>query len=464
LSTYKERIKCITDDKSNTTSKNDNYSTLETKSKSPNKRKVEFASDDDLSDSNCPPKKKIKSNRTRQQIEEEEETVLLETTTKRTSIKRKNSVLESEEYDQSYSSQEYSQEKEEPTLSESPKVKMEENSPMHEYTQSELSKTEDEEKVKQAPNELQQCVIRNTTTRWSDVAGLDDAIRALKEAAVLPVTHPHLFNKDRRPWRAVLLYGPPGTGKTHLATALATETRATFFAITPSNILSEWMGHSEKMVRQLFETAEKLKPSVIFFDEVDSLASTRSKNESETARRIKTELLVQMQGLSDKEGIVVVAATNVPWELDPAIRRRFERRIFVPLPDCEARKKILYNSISNTPHNLVNSDFAEIASKCENYSGADMSCMIKYALLEPIRRLQAATHFKPERKFYVPCNAGDTGAIKCSVFDLRAEYITTPITTKEDFMNALAHWNPSNSHQDIVQHREFMERYGQSVY
>lgn len=148
----------------------------------------------------------------------------------------------------------------------------------------------------------------------------------LKEAVILPQTHPSIFQGLRKPWRAVLLYGPPGTGKTFIARALAKECKMKFFLISSADLLSKWLGQSEKLVRELFKKARQVKPSVIFIDEVDSLCSVRSEQESETARRVKAEFLIQLQGLHNEiDQVFVLAATNIPWELDPAIRRRFEK-------------------------------------------------------------------------------------------------------------------------------------------
>ena len=141
----------------------------------------------------------------------------------------------------------------------------------------------------------------------------------------MPIKFPQLFTGKRKPWKGILLYGPPGTGKSYLAKAVATEANnSTFFSVSSADLMSKWLGESEKLVRNLFELARSQKPSIIFIDEVDSLCSARSDNESESARRVKTEFLVQMQGVSstDMDGILVLGASNIPWCLDSAIRRR----------------------------------------------------------------------------------------------------------------------------------------------
>lgn len=148
---------------------------------------------------------------------------------------------------------------------------------------------------------------------WDDVAGLDNAKEALKEAVILPAKFPQLFTGKRTPWRGVLLYGPPGTGKSFLAKAIATEAKCTFFSVSSSDLVSKWMGESERLVKQLFTMARENKPAIIFIDEVDSLCGSRGEGESEASRRIKTEFLVQINGVgNDDTGVLVLGATNIP--------------------------------------------------------------------------------------------------------------------------------------------------------
>jgi len=217
----------------------------------------------------------------------------------------------------------------------------------------------------------------------------------LQEAVILPIKFPDLFVGMRTPWKGILLYGPPGTGKTYLAKACATEADSTFFSISSSDVISKYVGESEKLIKTLFKMAREKKPAIIFIDEIDSMLSARSDNENEATRRVKTEFLVQMQGVGhDDTGILVLGATNIPWGLDSAVRRRFEKRIYIPLPDLPAREALLTRQLSKTPNQLNEDDIQYLAERTNGYSCSDMNILIRDASFEPLRKAQNATHFK----------------------------------------------------------------------
>jgi SpoVK/Ycf46/Vps4 family AAA+-type ATPase len=198
---------------------------------------------------------------------------------------------------------------------------------------------------------LNDILITGDEVHWTDIAGLNAAKNALKENVVYPFLRPDLFLGLREPARGMLLFGPPGTGKTMLARAVATESKSTFFAISASSLVSKFLGESEKLVRALFALAKMLAPSIIFVDEIDSLLSSRdSSGEHEASRRIKTEFLIQWSDLAraaagresetgDASRVLVLAATNAPWAIDEAARRRFVRRQYIPLPEAPVRKE-----------------------------------------------------------------------------------------------------------------------------
>lgn len=240
----------------------------------------------------------------------------------------------------------------------------------------------DEGAAKQIFNEI---VVQGDEVHWDDVAGLDVAKKALKEAVVYPFLRPDLFMGLREPARGMLLFGPPGTGKTMLARAVATESRSTFFAISASSLTSKWLGESEKLVRALFLLAKALAPSIIFVDEIDSLLSSRGgSSEHESTRRIKTEFLIQWSDLqraaagskqTDKEKaegdasrVLVLAATNMPWAIDEAARRRFVRRQYIPLPEAPVRGEQLKTLLGHQKHNLKKSDIAVLVELTDGMS------------------------------------------------------------------------------------------------
>jgi ATP-dependent 26S proteasome regulatory subunit len=239
-----------------------------------------------------------------------------------------------------------------------------------------LPKGVDEGAAKQIFNEI---VVQGDEVHWEDVAGLDIAKNALKEAVVYPFLRPDLFMGLREPARGMLLFGPPGTGKTMLARAVATESRSTFFSISASSLTSKYLGESEKLVRALFSLAKALAPSIIFVDEIDSLLSSRSgSGEHEATRRIKTEFLIQWSDLqraaagreqSEKEKergdasrVLVLAATNLPWAIDEAARRRFVRRQYIPLPEDETRAVQLRTLLGHQKHSLRPEDIDKLVA------------------------------------------------------------------------------------------------------
>ncbi|XP_066996603.2 vacuolar protein sorting-associated protein 4 [Anabrus simplex] len=337
------------------------------------------------------------------------------------------------------------------------------------------SDTEDPEKKKLLAKLEGAIVLEKPDVKWSDVAGLEMAKEALKEAVILPIKFPHLFTGKRIPWKGILLFGPPGTGKSYLAKAVATEANnSTFLSVSSSDLVSKWLGESEKLVRNLFELARQHKPSIIFIDEVDSLCSSRSDNESETARRIKTEFLVQMQGVGkDSDGILVLGATNIPWVLDAAIRRRFEKRIYIPLPEEHARLLMFKSHLGNTPHTLTEEDLRELAKKTEGFSGADISIVVRDALMQPVRKVQMATHFRrvqgPSRSdpnviiddLLTPCSPGHPGALEMTWVDVPGDKLLEPAVTMGDMLRSLATSKPTVNDDDLIKLDKFKEDFGQ---
>lgn len=333
------------------------------------------------------------------------------------------------------------------------------------------SKDSSEEERSQLRSSLACSILgESPNVPWEAIAGLENAKNALKEAVIMPIRFPNLFTGKRTPWRGILLYGPPGTGKTQLAKATATEAKATFFSVSSSDLVSKYQGESERLIRELFEMARERKPSIIFIDEVDSLCGTRGEGETESSRRIKTEILVQMSGVGhDQAGVLVLGATNTPWTLDSAIRRRFEKRIYIPLPDLSARNQLVRICIDTTPHSLTTAQMGEIAKQTDRFSGADISTLVREALYEPVRRLQSATHFRAVskkdaagalRKFWVPCSPGSAGAIEKTWTEINGDELGEMDLAFPDFVRALQNIRRTVSDVDLIKQEQFTAEFG----
>ncbi|XP_032577656.1 spastin isoform X2 [Drosophila sechellia] len=237
---------------------------------------------------------------------------------------------------------------------------------------------------------LDEIVEGGAKVEWTDIAGQDVAKQALQEMVILPSVRPELFTGLRAPAKGLLLFGPPGNGKTLLARAVATECSATFLNISAASLTSKYVGDGEKLVRALFAVARHMQPSIIFIDEVDSLLSERSSSEHEASRRLKTEFLVEFDGLPgnpDGDRIVVLAATNRPQELDEAALRRFTKRVYVSLPDEQTRELLLNRLLQKQGSPLDTEALRRLAKITDGYSGSDLTALAKDAALEPIREL-----------------------------------------------------------------------------
>ncbi|OWF49243.1 Fidgetin-like protein 1 [Mizuhopecten yessoensis] len=202
---------------------------------------------------------------------------------------------------------------------------------------------------------------------WSDIAGLEFAKKCIKEIVVWPMLRPDIFKGLRGPPKGLLLFGPPGTGKTLIGKCIASQSKSTFFSISASSLTSKWVGEGEKMVRALFAVARCHQPAVVFIDEIDSLLSQRSDGEHEASRRIKTEFLVQLDGAatSSDDRILVIGATNRPQEIDEAARRRFVKRLYIPLPEAQARQHIVLNLLAQQRYHLTENELKVIQDKSQ---------------------------------------------------------------------------------------------------
>ncbi|XP_034113747.1 spastin isoform X1 [Drosophila albomicans] len=285
---------------------------------------------------------------------------------------------------------------------------------------------------------LDEIVEGGAKVEWTDIAGQEVAKQALQEMVILPSVRPELFTGLRAPAKGLLLFGPPGNGKTLLARAVATECSATFLNISAASLTSKYVGDGEKLVRALFAVARHMQPSIIFIDEVDSLLSERSSSEHEASRRLKTEFLVEFDGLPgnpDGDRIVVLAATNRPQELDEAALRRFTKRVYVSLPDVQTRELLLNRLLQKQGSPLDTDALARLAKITDGYSGSDLTALAKDAALEPIRELNVEQ-------------------VKC--LDISA---MRPITEK-DFHNSLKRIRRSVAPQSLNSYEKWSQDYG----
>jgi SpoVK/Ycf46/Vps4 family AAA+-type ATPase len=219
------------------------------------------------------------------------------------------------------------------------------------------------------------------TVRFVDVVGMEELKKTLRLQIIEPFRNPGVFQRFRKKaGGGVMLYGPPGCGKTMIARAIATECGAEFESVGISDVLNMWIGESERNLADLFEKARSRRPCVLFFDELDALAYSRSKASSGAARTVVNEFLAQLDGFADdNEGLLVLAATNMPWDVDPAMLRpgRFSRQVFVPPPDAPARRQMIELRLQDIPCADIDSD--AIAARTEFFSGADIDGLLDIA-------------------------------------------------------------------------------------
>jgi transitional endoplasmic reticulum ATPase len=252
------------------------------------------------------------------------------------------------------------------------------------------------------PSAMREIMIQVPDVHWDDVGGLADAKRALREGIELPLKHPDAFRRlGIRPAKGFLLFGPPGTGKTLLAKAVAREAESNFISARSSDLLSKWYGESEQQVTRLFQRARQVAPTVIFLDEIESLAPQRGGGLGEPAvtERVVNTILAEMDGLEELQGVVVIGATNRPTLIDPALLRpgRFDELVYVTLPDQEGRQRILAIHTAEMPLG-DDVDLGALAARTEGYTGADLEDLVRRAGLHALRDNLEATEV-PMRYF-----------------------------------------------------------------
>lgn len=272
------------------------------------------------------------------------------------------------------------------------------------------------------------------TVTYEDIGGLKHVIEKVREMIELPLRHPQIFERlGVEAPKGVLLYGPPGTGKTLLAKAVANESGANFISISGPEVMSKWYGQSEENLRKIFENAEKEAPSIIFIDEIDSLAPKREEVHGEVERRVVSQMLTLMDGLKQRGKVIVIAATNRPNAVDPALRRggRFDREIEIPVPDREGRLEILKIHTRNMPLEK-GIDLTWLADVTYGYVGADIAALAKEAAMSALRRVLPEIKWKDKT-------------------ELPKELMERLVVTKDDFENALRMVEPSAMREVMIE-------------
>jgi transitional endoplasmic reticulum ATPase len=233
--------------------------------------------------------------------------------------------------------------------------------------------------------------------KFSDVGGMHRIKEEISLKIIQPLRNPELYKAfGKKAGGGIMLYGPPGCGKTFLAKATAGEINARFISIGLHDILEMWIGNSEKNLHEIFELARRNKPCVLFFDEVDAIGASRSDLKQSAMRHVINQFLAEMDGVStDNEGILILAATNAPWSVDPAFRRpgRFDRIFFVEPPDESARQEILQSLLRDKP--VADLDFRKIASSTDGYSGADLKAIVDIAIEEKLKESMSIGSIQP---------------------------------------------------------------------
>ena len=292
-----------------------------------------------------------------------------------------------------------------------------------------------------------EALITKANVTWDDIAGLDEVKKALMEAIYFSIARPEAPVKIEPP-RRFLLYGPPGTGKTMLAMAASNMLKATFFNVSVDRVLSRYVGDSPRMISAIFRVAYRRAPSIIFFDEIEILVAKRDLGREAATGVIQT-FLTELDGFKSKQldkPVIVIAATNKPWLLDEAILSRFEKRIYIPLPDKEARKQLFKLEIEKRGFKLQGITYEELAELTQGYSGRDIRNACKEAIMAMLRRANPNIYEQ---------------IIKAQNLQQlqQAKYRVEPIT-REEILQAIRKVKPAVTNKEIRKYEEWAKQHG----
>jgi vacuolar protein-sorting-associated protein 4 len=305
-------------------------------------------------------------------------------------------------------------------------------------------------------------ITERPATRLVDVAGLADVKQALREAVIFPVEAPQLYESTQS-WAGILLYGPPGTGKTHIARAIAGESGCTFYSVSAADLVNKYVGESERLIKALFGLARTTRPAIIFIDEVESIVPVRGEHSGHQDRAV-AEFLKQIDGITgvDNHGVLVLAATNLPESIDPAALRRFERRIYVPMPDAHARTQMIANAMLKTDPTVE--QMALMIERTDGYSGADIKVVLKEVEMRVLRSATsealAYCASPTERGAFIPCPVDAPGAIACKYEDWPdKKQLRSPAAKPEFFLEALDVVKPAVSADKMFRYADWAQQY-----
>lgn len=334
------------------------------------------------------------------------------------------------------------------------------------YAKTPLSqKPQNDEKVKMHQDLAMNRVDPNDiNVSWDDVVGMSDIKILLDDAIELPRDMPQLFTGNRKPTRSLLLYGPPGTGKTLVGKAVACTSHMAFYSVTSAELISKFVGESEKYVKSLFEMVKQDKPCVLFLDEIEALCCQRKET---THTNTVQQFLVQLDGISKSgsmEGVLLIGCTNKPWDLDEAMIRRLEKRVYIRLPTCDEREALIRFYIIKNKHCIEDSQFKEIARQTEYFSSADIMQLAKTAAMIPLNMIRCATYFALlEDGTLMPCERSHPLGIPMTYTELKSEKLNViePPIVYEHLLKALESTKSTVDVTNLKQYTEWTKKYGQ---